>query len=300
MRQHVAENGTAPRADDLVVFRAVATDGGVNGAARALELPRSTVSRRLSRLEEQLQVRLFHRAGGRLVLTDVGTRLLERVRAVLDDLAALAEDARGVTSVVRGRLRMSAPRDLAGESQLWLDLLAAFPEVAFEVELTNRYVDVVREGFDLAMRGGRGADETLTVRRLGSYALFAVASPSFARKNPKLQAPVDLRSQSCLLLSPFSKRADAPALRPPHRHVVLDDPHVLRLAALAGHGIAILPRSLVDRDLKRGRLVPVLEAYAPLEVPLYAAYAERKLVPATIRAVVNHLQGAFGGATVPS
>lgn len=295
MEHDVADIGTALELADLAVFRSVASAGGVNGAARALRLPRSTISRRLARLEQDLGVRLFVRAKQRLSLTDDGARLLERTRGILDDVEDLVADARGVRTRVHGRLRMSAPLDLAGERELWLGLIARFPEVSFEVELTNRYVDVVREGYDIALRAGTGADASLVVRRLGTYALHAVASPAYVARWGKLRAPVELRAHSCLLLARFAPRAGHPGPQAPHRHVLLDDPHLVREGARRGLGIAILPASLVRSDIEDGTLVPVLDAYDPLRVPLYAVHADRRLLPATIRAVLDHFAAELAG-----
>lgn len=269
----------------------------MNGAARALKIPRSTISRRLARLEAQLGVRLFHRTAQRLSLSEAGERLLARARAIVEHVEDLVDDAQGVSTTPRGRLRVSAPLDLSGDPSLWLDLFARYPEVSFEVELTNRYVDVVREGYDLAMRAGRGDDESLTLRRLGAYELFAVASPEYVRRHGRLREPRDLRAHSCLLLSPLTRRPGETSPKPPHRHLVLDDAQTVLQGALRGMGIAILPRALVGEHLERGALLTVLDAYAPLTVPLYAVYPDRTLLPATVRVFIEHMQRTFGGAS---
>ena len=141
----------------------------------------------------QLGVRLFHRAAQRLSLTEAGARLLTRTRAIVEHVEDLLDDARGVSTAVHGRLRVSAPLDLSCDTSLWLDLFAQYPEVSLEIELTNRYVDVLREGYDIAMRAGRGDDESLTLRRLGAYQLYAVASPEYVGRHGRLREPREPR-----------------------------------------------------------------------------------------------------------
>ncbi|MDX2013233.1 MAG: LysR family transcriptional regulator [Myxococcaceae bacterium] len=294
MAQGVRKAGTAlPETKDLEVFRAVFTEGGVNAAGRALGLPRSTVSRRLSQLESALRVRLFTRHGQMVTPTEEGARLAERTKDLLSGLEDLCAEARGVDEEPTGRVRLSAPADLSGERDLWVKLFRAFPRLAFELEFTNRYVDVVREGFDLALRGGRGTDDQLVVRKLGGYELWAVASPGYVKQHGRATAPVELRRHTLLLLSPLAARPEAPMPRAPHRHLVVGDPQVARHAALDGLGVAILPRALVLRDLARRALVPFVEAYAPLRVPLFAAFPTRRLMPASLRLVLDHLGHAF-------
>jgi DNA-binding transcriptional LysR family regulator len=289
----VLNTGTLPDLDDLRVLCAVASDGGVNGAARALRLPRSTISRRLARLEERLATRLFRRTRRGLTLTDGGARLLERARAVLDQVDALLVEAAGTGTSVRGQLRLTAPADLVGERDVWLRFAEENPELTVEIDFTNRYVDIVRERYDLAVRAGRGPDESLVTRRLGFYHLHAVASPEYLRAFGPLDAPAELRAHSCLLLSAFGPRRDAQGPAAPHRHLVLSDAALALEGARRGMGIAILPPSLVADDLASGRLVPVLPAYNPLRVPLHAAYADHRRPSAAQEALLRHLTRAF-------
>lgn len=269
-------NGTPAASEDLQAFVATATDGSLTGAAAALGLPKSTISRRLARLEAHLNVRLFVRHRQRLRLSDDGAALLSEARAMLDGLVDLGARLRGRSAEPRGRLRVSVPRDLAAFPDVWLDFAQEHPQVALEIELTNRYVDVVREGFDVALRGGRGDDETLTARRVGGYALVAVATPAYLAEHGTLDGPADLRRHSCILLSPLRKRAGHPDRpEPPHRHLIYNDPEFARRAALRGLGVAILAPHLVAEDRAAGRLVSALAAYDPLRVPLYAVYPDR-------------------------
>ena len=285
------KTGTRPHTEDLETLLAVVDHGGLGAAARALGLPKSTLSRRLDRLEATLGVQLLARSRGAVRPTDEATRVLERVREALADIDGIAASARGDSVRPRGRLRVSAPADLAAYPEVWLSFMQAFPEVEVQVELTNRYVDVVREGFDLALRGGRGDDEALISRRIGSYPLRAVATPAWVAENGVLEAPKALRSTSCVLLQPF-RGVDRPP--PGTRHLVLNQMELVHAACLRGLGVAVLPAPRVADDLAAGRLQTVLAAYDPLEVPLYAAFAERRFLPASTLALLDHLAAAFG------
>lgn len=277
--------------EDLETLIAVADSGGLGAAARALRVPKSTVSRRLTRLEATLSVQLVARTQRALRLTDEGSGVLARARETLSDVDALVADVRGAQADPRGRLRVSAPADLAAYAEVWLEFAAVYGAVELQVEFTNRYVDVVREGFDVAIRGGRGDDETLVARKLGSYALRAVAAPSWVAQHGRLSEPRQLRTQSCVLLQPFKGAARTPA---ESRHLVLNQTGLVHAACLRGLGVAILAAPLVAEDVNAGRLVPVLDAYDPLTVPLFAAYPDRRFLSASIVVLLRHLTAAFG------
>lgn len=286
-------DATRPLTEDLEALVAVVDGAGLAGAARALGVPKSTVSRRVQRLEAGLGVQLLARGRQAVRLTDAGLEVVDRARAALAELDALAAAAAGREARPQGRLRLSAPADLAAHAEVWVGFLARFPEVELHVEFTNRYVDVVREGFDLAVRGGRGDDEALMTRRLGAYALRAVASPSWAAANPPLRAPAELRERSCVLLRPFSGDPPPP---PGGRHLIFNQLALVLRAAVEGHGVAILPAPLVQPAIEAGQLLPVLSAYDPLVVPLYAAFAGKRRRSAAAEALMAHLQAAFAAA----
>lgn len=285
-----SKNGTTPQTEDLETLLAVIDHGGLGAAARALGVPKSTVSRRLDRLEEALGVRLVTRSRQAVGPTQEGAEVVARARAVLNDVAALVAAARRAQETPRGRLRVSAPADLAAYAEVWLSFMEANPQVELQMEFTNRYVDVVREGFDLAMRGGRGDDDALITRRLGAYPLRAVATPEWVARHGRLHEPKELRERSCVLLQAFRGGG-----RPPtgERHLVLNQTDLVYTACRRGLGVAVLPAPLVAGDVAEGRLVPVLDAYDPLLVPLFAAYPERRFLPASTLALLDHVSAAF-------
>lgn len=281
-------NGTLPQIDDLTTFLKVAECGSVAEAGRQLRQPKSTISRRLSRLEESLGVHLFLRNRQKILLTDEGRALLPHAKSAVEELRSLSLTAAHTQEIPSGPLRVSVPLDLAFARELWLEYAVRNPAVVLELEFTNRYVDLVREGFDLAVRGGRGMDETLVARRLGSYHLVAVASPGYIAQWGALSGPGELRLHSCALLSPMLHHVERPGSpTPPHRHLIVNDQQFALSAALKGLGIAILPSPMTEPEIKAGRLVKVLRDYDPLVVPVFAVYPDRAYLRTAVRSFIE-------------
>lgn len=279
-----------PSSEDLETFVAIAEAGSLTAAARAMGQPKSTLSRRLNRLEEQLGVRLLVRNRHRLKLSETGIALLEPARQALTMLRDFAHAADQSRAVPEGRLRVSIPSDLLGRRDLWLGFAAAFPHIALEIEPSNRYVDPIVEGFDLALRGGRGPDESLIARRVGSYRLIAVASPEYVARFGILDEPAALRRHSAILFRSMGHRPghpDKPDL--PHRHIICPDEDFALEGARRGLGVVILRAEIVQPDVDSGQLVPVLKNNNPLEVPVYAVYPERLYLRSAVAAFINYV-----------
>jgi DNA-binding transcriptional LysR family regulator len=280
-----------PSSEDLETFLAIVEARSLNAAARALRQPKSTLSRRLARLEELLGVRLLVRNRRQLELSETGSALLGPAREALAMLRALANAADRSRGVPEGRLRVSIPLDLLGRRDLWLGFATTFPGVALELDPSNRHVDPVAEGFDLALRGGRGTDESLVARAVGSYRLVAVAGPEYLAKYRPLPDAAALRRHSCILFRPLGRRPghpDAPDL--PHRHLVVPDETTALEAARRDLGVAILREELVRADLASGSLAVALEAYNPLVVPVFAVYPERAHLRAAVTAFIHYIE----------
>ncbi len=209
-------------------------------------------------------------------------------------MVAAAEQRRAEPS---GRLRVSVPLDLLSQRELWLTFSLKYPRVALELEPTNRHVDLVAERFDLALRGGRGADDSLVARAVGGYHLVAVASPDYLARWGKLESPAALRQHSCLLFRELGHRPghpDRPA--PPHRHIICPDERFALEGARCGLGVAILRYDIAAADLQRGALCVALEAYNPLRVPLYAIYPDKTHLKAAVLAFIQHIEEQLGGS----
>lgn len=279
-----------PSSEDLATFLAVVEAGSLNAASRALRQPKSTLSRRLARLEELLGVRLLVRNRHRLEPSETGLALLEPARDALDRLMELADAADRSRAIPEGRLRVSIPIDLLGRRDLWLGFAERFPRVALELEPSNRHVDPVTERFDLALRGGRGPDESLVARSVGTYRLVAVASPGYVARWGRLDEPTALRRHSCILFRAMGHRPGHPDRpEPPHRHIICPDEGSALEGATRGLGVAILREEVVRPSIDEGALVPVLDAYDPLVVPLYAVYPERAHLRAAVTTFIEHV-----------
>lgn len=292
------------RVDDIRTFIQVAELGSFAGAARALGLSPSAVSKQIGLLEERLGVRLLDRTTRHVSLTEVGRLYFERGAGVLGDLEQLEAEVRGTHAALRGRLRVSAPQDFG---RLFLcDVVASFvdrfPELRLELELSDRLVDVVEEGFDVVVRIARPRDSSLVVRRIGVCERVLCASPAYLERYGTPRAPQDLDRHSCIEYEylpdsgawPFRVDGRTRNVRPTGR-LRTNAGWAMRAMALAGQGVALLPIFLVEDDLARGDLVRLLDDVLDADVELMALIPQRKQVSAKVRAfldfVVERLRG---------
>lgn len=288
-------------AEGFEVFVAVVESGSISAAARARDEPRETVSRQLSRLEQRLGVRLLHRGTRRLVPTPAGEELYSRVRPLI--LAAREAEAavRRMDDVPRGLLRISTPPGGATNllSEVCLSYLRLYPQVDMEIIASSRHVDLVAEGYDVALRAGTIRDPNLVARQLWATDLIAVASPAYLDTRDLPQHPDELIDHTCVL---GTAGGDRPVRRWPLRaggtvavygRVASNDLGVMVDAALHGHGIALLPRPVISADLAAGRLIPVLPGVLGSDTAMAAVYVERAFLPAKVRTFVDHVADWF-------
>ena len=286
--------------NDLLIFARVADGGSFSRAAERLGLPRSTVSRRISLLEERLGERLMVRTTRRLRLTELGERLLEHARRVateVEDVAALADNRKGAPV---GRLRIAIPSDLA--VLLLSDALAAFvalhPAVSLELDLSARRVDLLGENVDLAVRiGTPPEDALLAARRVGVFPIGLYAAPSYLAGRGEPASPDDLaRHDGLRLLGRDGEPARWTLLQgettwqavPPGR-VAANSPELLLRLARAGAGIAAVPEVLAAPYLRRGELKRVLPSWCLRPHVAWAVFPGRRLMPSKVRAFIDML-----------
>ncbi|MGE7417910.1 LysR family transcriptional regulator [Methylobacterium tarhaniae] len=252
----------------LSVFVQVADSGSLAAAARALGLTASAVGKTIARLEEQLEVRLFHRNTRNLSLTAEGAQFLDRCRGIMEAVAAAERELAGSRGGdLRGKLRVSVPLVSRHWHRLFLSFMEAHPGLELELNYTNRVVDMVEEGFEAAVRIGLLKDSRLRTRRLGSFRRVLVAAPSYLERHG---TPIDLddlerhdclrsrNASSCQLdvwpLGPDAARRSA-RLRP---RFIVDHSEMLLTAALGGAGIACVPEFWACDYVRRGELRIVL------------------------------------------
>ncbi|MEO0035871.1 MAG: hypothetical protein RLZZ501_1894, partial [Pseudomonadota bacterium] len=267
----------------LTAFAAVAEAGSFAAAARRLGRSTSRLSRQVAELEAALGSRLLHRTTRALTLTEAGRSYHEQVARILAELDAADLSVGRLQAAPRGRLRVAAPMSfgvlhLAPALPAFLD---RYPEIDLDMAMNDRFVDLVEEGFDLAVRIGRLADSSLVARRLAPLRRVLCASPAFLAAHGTPRTPDDLARLPCLGYSNLLPQedwsfADPVSGRPwPVRikaRLRVNNGDALRLAALAGVGLAPLPSFLVGPDLAAGTLVPLLDPYLRQEGAIHAVY----------------------------
>lgn len=281
---------------DLLVFHAVVRHLSAARAARELGLTPSGVSRVLTRLEERLGVRLLHRTTRKLSLTEEGSVFHVRTMQILNDLAEAEAEMRRSAVQARGNLRMTAPV-VFGQlhlSPLLGKLLARHPELGVEMQLVDRFVDLVDEGLDLAIRVGALADSRLIVRRLCDNRRVLMASPEYLERHGVPQTLEDLENHECLLFTGFAKprewRLDGPdgtrAITVTGR-AASNNIDVLCDAALSGTGITMGATLQAGPYLRSGDLVRVLPEYEFSESAIFAVFPSARQLSSKVRVTVD-------------
>lgn len=287
------------------VFVAVVDAGGFAAAASRLAMSRAMVSKHVARLEDHLGARLLNRTTRRLSLTESGTAFHERSTQILADIAEAEQIAGRTTVQPRGLLRLTLPLSFGLHcfGPLVADYAARHPQVRLDLSLSDRRVDLVEEGFDLAIRIGRLPESGLIARRLGTERSIVVASPSYLEQHGVPQAPADLARHVCLAYSLARSGEEWRLLGPRGLEQVrcagpikADNGDILRLAALHGAGLIFQPRFIVDEDVRAGRLLRVLPEYASEELGIYAVYPSRRHLSAKVRSFIDFLAQRWDGA----
>jgi DNA-binding transcriptional LysR family regulator len=291
------------RLDGIAAFSLVVETGSFTAAAQRLKLSKSAVSAHVQRLEERLGVQLLHRTTRRVATTEAGRAYHHYCVRILADAEAAELAASALHGEPRGMLRISAP-DTFG----WMHVAPAiprfrqrFPEIAIDPTLEERYVNLVDEGLDLAIRIGRLPDSPLIVRKLAPSRLVLCAAPNYLRRTGKPSSPRDLITHPCLCFPPLwrdghwnltgkqgEERVRVAAA------VVTNSAEVLRASALSGVGIAVLPTWAIADDLRRGLLTVVLPGWAPPASTVHAVYPDNRRMSAKVRAFVDHLVRHIG------
>ena len=293
--------------NDMRLFAHVVEAGSFSAAARGLGMPKSTLSRRIARLEQALDTRLLQRTTRALHLTEPGATFHERCQRVV----AEAEEAERCLSMDRelpqGRLRVTAPVEIgnAGLGRLAAEYLASYPQVSLELALSNRMVDLVEEGFDLGIRAGLLPDSSMVARRIGDARVIACASPGYLAGHAAPQTPQQLTAHACLLYCgqgtasrgfEFSRVSGADGS---------SDTQRVRLsgrfkaggfgplvdAAIAGAGIALVPESLCREAIASGSLVVLLPDWRLPAGGIYAVYPSPRYLTPKVRSFIDFIAG---------
>lgn len=284
----------------MAVFRTAVGEGSLAAAARRHGLSAEMAGRHLRDLEAHLGVRLLNRSTRHLSLTDAGRLYLTRCIAVLDEIAEAEAEVGARQAEPQGRLRIAVPLAF-GNTALAPAVhayMARYPDVTMQVDLSEREVDLLGEGFDLALRLGALPDSGLIARRLASFPLWIVGAPDL----PAVEMPSDLAGREMLIYSQTATPERLVLTGPDGRmdsisingRIQATDIGFLRELALLGQGLLVAPSFYVAGDVADGRLMRVLPAWRLRDLPLHALVPHRALMAATVRSFIESMAAWFG------
>jgi len=292
------------RLTGIAVFVAAVDEGSFAAAARRFGLSAAMAGKYVSTIETQLGARLLQRSTRRLSLTDVGQTYYERCKRILEAYDEASREASDAHGTARGVLRVAAPVTF-GAMHLG-DVLAGYmeqcPHVRVEVSLSDRYVDLVESGVDVAVRIGRLPDSALVARRLAPCRMVVCAAPAYLERHGVPRSPEDLRNAPRLTFSEAVSVGDWTLFDSQQRPHVIDGPsrlaanntQMLLAAALAGAGIVYGPTFVFGEQIARGKLVELLPQYQASELTIQAVYPSARHLPLKVRHFLDYLAGAFG------
>ncbi|WP_435276352.1 LysR family transcriptional regulator [Psychrobium sp. nBUS_13] len=291
------------KADDVFLFVQVVEEGSFSKVANKLEITNSVVSKRIGRLEADLNVQLLYRTTRKLSLTDAGRALYGKARLAKQALQDAQDTVTGYGDTMRGKIKVTAP---AVSAQVIVsDAIAQFcqqyPEVEVELVVSNRVMNILDEGYDLAIRTAYLEDSSLIARRLINSDWVICASPAYLNKHGIPTHPTELEEHDCLIYKYEGQGAetwrfienDTEFNMQVKGRIHSNNLDSLRRGALAGVGIAYLPRVLVCGDLDDGKLVSILSNFVGKKLGVYAVYPRSRQPDKKLNLLVEHLRGCF-------
>jgi DNA-binding transcriptional LysR family regulator len=286
----------------MKMYIAVVDGGSFAAAADKLEVSRAMVSKQVQKLEEHLGTRLLNRTTRRLSLTETGREFHERSLQIIGDVDEAEQIAGRMTRMPQGVLRVAIPLSY-GQHRLGAiigDYTQAYPQVQLDIALSDRKVDLVEDGFDLAIRIGALPQSDLIARKIGGVRSVVCASPAYLARHGTPQTPADLAGHACLGYTLTGggadwrlEGADGPVTVPIAGPIRADNGDIIRLAALSGAGVLFQPEFIVGADLDAGKLLRLLPDWQSAELGVYAVYPSRKHLSAKVRTFVDFLAAAI-------
>ncbi|QGX92568.1 LysR family transcriptional regulator [Tatumella sp. TA1] len=288
-------------ANDLLLFNRVAEEGSFTKAAERLELPASTLSRRIASLEQQLGEPLFTRTTRKMTITPFGQALLRHTQQMAAELGAIEALIEHRHALPSGKLRVSLPGDFTQDliSQFLAEFIEAYPEINVEIDASQRRVDLIAEGVDLALRIGTLADEaTLAARLLGYFELGLYAAPSYLRGAPAIAEPQDLLQHHLLRLHSDSGPLELFTAQQHWRgelvtKTLANSPNILVNLALRGVGITRIAAHSARHYVESGRLVRLLPEWQSKKRPVWIVFPSTRLMPSRTRVFIDSLVRSF-------
>jgi DNA-binding transcriptional LysR family regulator len=284
----------------LVLFSHINKLGSLSAAAQLLGISRSSVSKQLASLEKRIGSRLFNRTTRTIVLTEVGRQVLQEAHKVELALQTIEHISEDYQSIIAGSLNVSCS---SAQGRIHLvplitKFLSRFPNVTINLQLEDRFVDMVTENVDVSIRIGYLPDSTLIARKLGDLTWVLCASPEYLKYAPPLESPGDLIHHRCLFYKNSKVAMDTWSFTSNEGEesisvtgpLAINDPSALVAAAVDSVGVLLIDKGLLGDTMRNGKLVPVLEGYQAIGgLPMYVVYPEREFVPAKTRALVDFL-----------
>ncbi|ALQ51950.1 LysR family transcriptional regulator [Nitrosomonas ureae] len=294
------------RFENMNAFVRVVETGSISGAADRMDVAKSVVSRRLKELEAHLGVELFHRTTRQMNLTDSGRAFYQQSVRILADILEAEHATSQFHGALKGNLKVAVPLSfgLMHLGPAISEFLQAHPEITFDLDFNDRQVDILTEGFDLAIRIASLPDSSLIARRLAPIQAIMCASPSYLARMGEPQSPEELIHHRCLaynLISNFENwnlyNTDGQSIRTKIApHLKASNGEFLRDAAVAGSGIILMPTFIVYKEIERGALIPLLTQYTFSQLSAYAIYPQTRHLSQRVRAFVDFLIQRFEGA----
>lgn len=290
------------RTQEMAAFVAVVDAGSFVGAADAMRVSKAAVSRHVDSLEQWIGVRLLQRTTRRLSLTEEGRLFYQRARDILGAIDDAHAEASSRTHTPSGLIRVNVPVSfgLLHLAPLWGDFMAAYPQIDLDVTLNDRVVDLVDEGYDLAVRISALPDSSLISRKLAHTDMLVCASPGYLARHGAPSHPRELSAHPVLAYTHLAGRDEWRFVGPEGEVTVKTRVRVhsnngdtCRAIALRDGGIILQPSFMIGKDIEEGRLVRLLPAYRSTELGIYAVYPSRKQLPLKVRCLVDFLSEAF-------
>lgn len=283
------------------MFVAVLEAGSFAAAAQRLGTSSGQASKLVSRLETELGVRLLHRTTRALAATEAGQVYFDRLRGILDEFDAVETEVRNAAQLPRGKIRMSAPLSFGTLrlAPVLADFAKAYPEISLDVHFSDRLVNLVDEGFDLAVRVGKPGDSALISRKLCQSQVIVAASPAYLAQRGRPERPEDLVGHDCLIDTNY-RDPQHWSFRNGQRVAVagrlaFSNASACMIAAEAGLGIASSPDFVLAESLKAGRLQPLLTGYQEPPLGVFALYPSGRQLALKMRVLIDFLVAALQG-----
>jgi len=276
---------------------------GFSAAARKIGRSKALLSKYVRELEDELGALLLNRTTRQFSLTEAGHTYYKRASEILREIDSLSDSVRDSAGDVRGRIKLSAPRTFADDAigQSLIDFAREHPDIVLDIRLDDRFVDLVEEGFDLAIRITRLENSSLIARKIAPFGIRICGSPDLIARVGKPEKPADLTKMPCLIDTngrwltnwPFVDAEGGQFTVPVTGRLEVNSPQSVRAAAVAGLGFTQLPDFIARPALADGTLVSVLDDFLPSGGGIYAVYPHRRYLPAKVRVLVDYLAQWF-------